>query len=115
MGNGVVKCFNCGSLAHCGCPPFEVQPSLGQQKIAILETIDRERLSQVKVLAETAAKYPNEDSLNVGDEVSKVGGDYTFEGMIVAAFYKLSGAPRYVVEDDRGVLHVYSFKNLKRK
>lgn len=50
----------------------------------------------------------------VGDKVEKVGGDYTFKGVVVAAFYKLSGAPRYVVEDDRGVLHVYSAANLQR-
>jgi|APGre2960657404_1045060.scaffolds.fasta_scaffold211464_2 hypothetical protein len=48
----------------------------------------------------------------VGDKVSKVGGDYTFEGTVVAVFTKLSGAIRLVVEDDRGVLHVYSEKNL---
>ena len=51
--------------------------------------------------------------MKVGDKVRKVGGDYTFEGVIVAAFKKLSGVERYVVEDDRGVLHVYSFKNLE--
>lgn len=50
--------------------------------------------------------------LRAGDFVRKVGGDYTFEGEIVAAFEKISGAERYVVEDDRGVLHVYSAKNL---
>jgi hypothetical protein len=49
----------------------------------------------------------------VGDRVEKVGGDYTFEGVVVAAFCKLSGAERYVVEDDRGVLHVYGEKNLR--
>jgi len=54
-----------------------------------------------------------EDRFNVGDKVIKDSGDYKFEGVVVAAFYKLSGAPRYVVEDDRGILHVYSFKNLK--
>lgn len=37
----------------------------------------------------------------------------TFEGTVVAVFTKLSGAIRLVVEDDRGVLHVYSEKNLK--
>lgn len=47
------------------------------------------------------------------DRVYKVGGDYSFEGHIVAMFEKLSGATRFVVEDDRGVLHIYSEKNLK--
>jgi len=48
----------------------------------------------------------------VGDKVKKVGGDYTFEGVVVSVFEKLSGAVRLVVEDDRGVLHVYSEKIL---
>lgn len=51
--------------------------------------------------------------MKLGDKVEKVGGDYTFVGYIVADFNKLSGARRLVVEDDRGVLHVYSEKNLK--
>lgn len=49
----------------------------------------------------------------VGDNVSKVGGDYRFDGVVVAVFNKLSGVRRYVVEDDRGVLHIYSAKNLE--
>ena len=52
---------------------------------------------------------------NVGDKVSKVGGDYRFDGTVVAAFRKLSGVVRFVVEDDRGVLHIYSAKNLKNQ
>ena len=49
-----------------------------------------------------------------GDKVHKVGGDYVFVGTVVAAFRKLSGAERYVVEDDRGLLHIFSEKNLAR-
>jgi len=49
----------------------------------------------------------------VGDQVEKIGGDYTFVGYVVAVFPKLSGAIRLVVEDDRGVLHVYSEKILR--
>lgn len=44
----------------------------------------------------------------VGSKVSKVGGDYRFDGTVVAVFTKLSSLVRYVVEDDRGVLHIYS-------
>lgn len=44
--------------------------------------------------------------LLVGDRVSKVGGDYRFDGHVVAVFVKLSGAVRIVVEDDRGVLFI---------
>ena len=49
----------------------------------------------------------------VGDLVEKVGGDYTFVGIVVAVFEKLSGAIRLVIEDDRGVLHVYNEKILR--
>jgi len=49
----------------------------------------------------------------VGEKVEKVGGDYTFVGHVVATFPKLSGVIRLVVEDDRGVLHVYGEKILR--
>jgi len=52
------------------------------------------------------------EPFTLGQRVSKIGGDYRFDGRVVAKFFKLSGALRYVVEDDRGVLHVYSHKNL---
>lgn len=48
-----------------------------------------------------------------GDKVGKVGGDYTFDGIVVSSFLKLSGQRRYAVEDDRGVVHIYSAKNLR--
>ena len=56
-----------------------------------------------------------EAQFKVGDKVEKVGGDYIFVGVVVSVFQKLSGAVRLVVEDDRGVLHVYSEKNLRMK
>lgn len=51
---------------------------------------------------------------NVGDSVSKVGGDYRFDGIVRAVFTKGSGVIRLVVEDDRGILHIYSEKNLQK-
>lgn len=54
-----------------------------------------------------------EPFFDVGAKVEKVGGDYTFIGVVVSRFRKLAGHIRYVVEDDRGVLHVYSGKNLR--
>lgn len=57
----------------------------------------------------------NTQQFVVGDLVNKVGGDYKYEGTVVAAFQKLSGVWRYVVEDDRGILHVYSAANLVAK
>ena len=52
-------------------------------------------------------------SMNIGDRVEKTGGDYKFYGVIVAKFTKKSGAIRLVVENDDGILHIYSEKNLK--
>jgi len=54
-----------------------------------------------------------EDKFSRLQTVRKVGGDYTFEGVVVAVFTKLSGKVRYVVEDDRGVLHIFSDKQLE--
>jgi hypothetical protein len=51
--------------------------------------------------------------IEVGDRVEKVGGDYRFDGVVVSKFNKIIGVERFVVEDDRGVLHIYSEKNLK--
>jgi len=49
-----------------------------------------------------------------GNKVSKVGGDYTFNGTVISVFWKNSGKCRYAVEDDRGVIHIYSAANLKQ-
>lgn len=53
-----------------------------------------------------------EQKFKVGDKVSKVGGDYRFDGTVRSVFTKESGVIRLVVEDDRGILHIYSEKNL---
>lgn len=55
------------------------------------------------------------EQFKFGDKVENIDGDYTFDGEIVVAFRKISGAVRYVVEDDRGALHIYSEKNLRKK
>jgi hypothetical protein len=61
------------------------------------------------------ASYPRQDvtPYTIGDHVEKAGGDYTYVGVVVAAFTKLSGAVRYVVEDERGLLFIFSDKVLK--
>lgn len=53
------------------------------------------------------------DGYGVGDHVEVVGGDHSFSGTVVAAFPKLWGAARFVVEDERGVLHIYGVKNFR--
>ena len=66
-------------------------------------------------LMAAACTYYAEPGLGLYEEVKKVGGDYEFEGTVVSVFKKTSGQVRYVVQDDRGVLHIYSAKNLKPK
>lgn len=51
---------------------------------------------------------------NRGDRVCKTKGDYVFEGVVVARFEKRSGFLRYVVEDDRGLLFIFSQGQLSR-
>jgi hypothetical protein len=51
--------------------------------------------------------------MTIGDRVVKTGGDYTFEGIIIAVFQKRSGAIRYVVEDDRGLIMIMNPQQLK--
>ena len=48
----------------------------------------------------------------IGQKVKKIGGDYTFEGIIVSKFNKLSGKERFVVENEQGILHIFSENNL---
>jgi hypothetical protein len=63
----------------------------------------------------TQCKFCTPSVFQPGDKVSKIGGDYKFDGTVVATVFKLSGVIRFVVEDDRGVLHIYSQKNLKMR
>lgn len=48
----------------------------------------------------------------IGCRVEKTGGDYYFLGRVVVVFPKLSGKLRYVVENDAGILHIFSEANL---
>ena len=52
-------------------------------------------------------------SLGVGDRVEKGTGDYRFVGDVRAVFTKRNGVVRYVVENDDGILHIFSAANLK--
>jgi hypothetical protein len=53
-------------------------------------------------------------NLEIGDRVEKIGTFYIFQGIIVSVFNNLSGEKKFVVEDDQGVLHIYSAKNLTK-
>ncbi len=50
----------------------------------------------------------------VGDRVHKTGGDYRFEGIVVAIFPKRNRTIRVVVEDDRGLLFLFAPAQLRR-
>ena len=95
----------------------EVMDLAGYLEVLIQQELKMNMLEQhKKVLKEQADKILGvEPKFKIGDNVVKVGGDYTFEGIVRAAFPKGSGVIRYVVEDDRGILHVYSDKVLKLK
>lgn len=68
---------------------------------------------EAKITEALQAQRDQGRMFKLGDKVRKIGGDYTFEGIVVSVFKKLSGKERFVVEDDRGVLHIYSDKNLE--
>lgn len=73
---------------------------------AILQRRNHETLPQIQMNELQTLEF------NVGDYVSKTGGDYRFSGKIVAAFHKASGLARYVVENGDGILHIYNGKTL---
>lgn len=66
------------------------------------------------------AKDPKYNSSNAipfafkeGDIVRKTSGDYIFEGIILCAFRKRSGSPRYVVENEDGIIHIFNHSQLE--
>ncbi len=50
---------------------------------------------------------------NAHDMVCKTGGDYRFYGKVRAVFLKNSGALRYVVENEDGMLFIFSEAQLE--
>lgn len=53
--------------------------------------------------------------IEVGTKVHKRTGDYEFDGEVVAIIPKKSGAIRYAVEDDRGLLLVMNERQINGK
>lgn len=45
---------------------------------------------------------------SIGDWVEKAGGDYRYKGVVVGVVTKRSGAQRYVVENDDGMLFIFN-------
>jgi len=54
------------------------------------------------------------ERFHFGDRVTKITGDYAFDGTVQGVTRKRNGAIRYDVEDDRGTLHIFSASNLRR-
>lgn len=48
-----------------------------------------------------------------GDHVVKDNGDYVFRGVVLAAFRKRSGSPRYAVENEDGLIHIFNHSQLR--
>lgn len=55
---------------------------------------------------------PNHEAAAIGHRVVKRGGDYDFDGEIVAVIRKRNGAIRFAVEDDRGLLLIMNAKQV---
>lgn len=72
-------------------------------------------LRRAAVLVRSLKKAPPMPSdATHGARVRKTTGDYTFEGVIVAWFYKRDGQTvRYVVEDDRGICLIMNRKQFE--
>jgi hypothetical protein len=49
----------------------------------------------------------------IADWVKKTTGDYRYEGEVVCVFCKRSGAVRYVVENDDGMLFIFNEAQLE--
>lgn len=67
-----------------------------------------------KGMTELQKQFPASNS-SVGSSVQKTTGDYKFNGIVVAEFEKLNGDKRLVVENEEGILHIFSEQNLKPK
>ena len=59
-----------------------------------------------------AALRPRSEREEIGRRVTKRGGDYEFDGEVVGVIRKRSGAIRYAVEDDRGLLLIMNAKQV---
>jgi hypothetical protein len=95
----------------------------GQQLDQQIATLKREleftRNGSAMVLAKIDAmrsrlNLPVLCPLEIGDTVEKVGGDYTFRGVVVSVLAKRSGAVRVVVENSDGVLFIFNPDNLRK-
>ena len=72
-----------------------------------------ETKEQIEELLQHAQIMTSNPNISLYSRVIKDGGDYTFEGEVRCIFTKRSGAIRYVVENDAGIVHIFSAKNIR--
>lgn len=72
-------------------------------------------IMEMRDIARSALSADDGHAFKRGALVEKTGGDYCFPGTVLTAFTKLSGQVRYVVEDDRGVVHIFNEAQLKTR
>lgn len=98
-----MNCVQCGQ-------PFELSSTLTFE--AICQAC--KNANAVMTMGHRTQSVEDSQTLFVNDVVEKVGGDYVFKGVVVAAFPKMSGKWRYVVENNEKLLHIFSGKQLKK-
>jgi len=86
-------------------------PLRGEEYEAVMAKVERNRLLAEEMDAALAKLDAAPDNV-IGRKVQKRGGDYEFDGEIRAVIVKRSGAVRYAVEDDRGLLLVMNAKQV---
>ena len=73
----------------------------------------KQAMTNLELAIKNFARVPQIDSkYKAGDVVIKSGGDYSFTGVVICAFTKLSGQVRYCVENAEGIVHIFSEKQL---
>ena len=73
----------------------------------------KQAITSLEVAIKNFARTPQvEGKYKSGDVVIKSGGDYSFTGVVICAFTKLSGQVRYCVENAEGIVHIFSEKQL---
>ena len=99
---------------HVGKQPLYIQPSsAAQARVNSGELRATGHGQQPGGKPASAGPTPElEPLIKVGDFVRKYKGDYKFAGTAVSVFRKSSGVVRYVVENDDGILHIFSESQL---
>ena len=79
------------------------------------EEVDNGFSPQGKPNSPPLKEFRENQSFDEGDKVEKIVGDYIFRGEVVARFRKIRSAEvRYVVENQDGILHIFSARQLRK-